>query len=208
MNRTNPSPQPRTRESRRTAPSSRRAILGLLLALLLLGSCTSRTSSSRPGTWARPVASAALRNFYRVDADVFRSEQPTRQAFEEARAKGIKSILNLRAGYSDAALVEGLGFHLVEVPMTAGGFTEEDVVKALRAIEAAPKPVLVHCQYGADRTGVVLAMYRVVVQNWTKEDALAEMTGGGFGFHTRFVNIPAFVKAADVAGIREKLKSP
>lgn len=210
MSLNKPSPQLRTRESRGAAPSSRRAILGLVLALLILGSCTSRTTraSSRPGTWAKPVASAALKNFYRLDADVFRSEQPTRQAFEEARAKGIKSIINLRADHSDAALVEGLGFHLVEVPMTAGGFSEEDVVKALRAIESAPKPVLVHCQYGADRTGVVLAMYRVVVQDWTKEDALAEMTGGGFGFHPRFVNIPAFVKEADVAGIREKLKSP
>jgi tyrosine-protein phosphatase SIW14 len=127
--------------------------------------------------------------------------------FEEARAKGIKSIVNLRAEHSDAALVEGLGFYLVEVPMTAGGFSEGDIVKALRAIQAAPKPVLVHCQYGADRAGVVLAMYRVVLKNWTKEDALAEMTGGGFGFHWYYFNIPAFVKAADVARIREKLKA-
>jgi len=206
LSRNKPSPT-EPRKSRRAASSSGRAILGLLLALLILGSCTSPTPR-RPASWAQPVASTTLKNFYRLDADVYRSEQPTRQGFEEVRAKGIKSIVNLRANHSDAGLVEGLGFYLVEIPMTAGGFSEEDIVKALKAIQAAPKPVLVHCQYGSDRTGVVLAMYRVAVQNWTKEDALAEMTGGGFGFHWYYDNIPAFVKAADVARIREKLKSP
>jgi tyrosine-protein phosphatase SIW14 len=199
-------PSPPSRESRKAASSFGRASLILLLSLLILGSCTSRTTP-RPDKWAQPVASTAFRNLYRLDADVYRSEQPTRQGFEEALAKGIKSIVNLRAEHSDAALVEGLGFYLVEVPMTAGGFSEGDIVKALKAIQAAPKPVLVHCQYGADRAGVVLAMYRVVLKNWTREDALAEMTGGGFGFHWYYFNIPAFVKAADVARIREKLKA-
>ena len=208
MSLNKPSPQPR--ESRETPSSSGRAILGLLLALLVLGSCTSRTTqtSSRPGTWAQHVTSTTLKNFYRVNADFYRSEQPTRRGFEEVRAIGIKSIINLRHDHSDAALIEGLEFYLVDIPMQAWNVSEEDIVKALKAIQTVPKPVLVHCQYGADRVGVVTAMYRVVIQNWTKEDALAEMTGGGFDFHWYYFNIPAFVKAADVARIREKLKSP
>ena len=96
----------------------------------------------------------------------------------------------------------------MEIPMNAWSVSEEDIVKALRAIQAAPKPVLVHCQYGADRSGVVLAMYRVVIQNWTKEDALAEMTQGGYRVHWYYFNLSALVKKADVARIREQPKSP
>lgn len=190
-----------------TARGAKRTALGLLISLLILGTGASKTQP-RPDKWAQRVPSATLKNWYKLDADIYRSEQPTRQGFEEARAKGIKSIVNLRHDHSDAALVEGLGFFLMEIPMRAWSISEEDIVQALRTIQAAPKPVLVHCQYGSDRAGIVMAMYRVIIQNWTKEDALAEMTKGGFGFHWYYVNIPAFVKAADVARIREKLKAP
>jgi tyrosine-protein phosphatase SIW14 len=190
-----------------TAPGAKRTALGVLLSLLILGTGASQTQA-RPGEWAARVPSTTLKNWYKLDADVYRSEQPTRRGFEEARAKGIKSIVNLRYEHSDAAEVEGLGFELVDIPMRAWSVSEEDIVKALRAIQYAQKPVLVHCQYGSDRAGVVLAMYRIVIQNWTKEDALAEMTKGGFGFHFWYFNLPAFVKAADVARIREELKAP
>ena len=44
-------------------------------------------------------------------------------------------------------------------------------------------PFFVHCQHGSDRTGVCIAAYRIVVQGWTKQDAIREMTGGNYGFH-------------------------
>jgi tyrosine-protein phosphatase SIW14 len=179
------------------------ALFSLLIAL---GSCTSEPVP-RPAHWAQPVASNALHNWYRLNADVYRSEQPTRQGFEEIRRMGIRTILNLRSEQSDAALVEGLGLHLVEIPMEAGRFGEDEIVRALRAIQTAEKPVLVHCQYGSDRTGVVMAMYRIVFEDWTKEDALAELKGGGFGFHVYYMNIPRFIRGADVDGFRERLAS-
>jgi tyrosine-protein phosphatase SIW14 len=177
----------------------------ILACLLIAGSCGAKTPL-RPEKWAQPVPSATLKNWYRLDADVYRSEQPTRKGFEEIREKGIRTILNLRDKHSDETLVEGLGFQLVEIPMKALSFSEDDVVKALKAIESAPKPVLIHCQYGADRTGVIAAMYRVVFQGWTKKEALAELTGGGFGFHRYYLNIPEFIRSADVDKIRKQLK--
>ncbi|MEN6312548.1 MAG: tyrosine-protein phosphatase, partial [Acidobacteriota bacterium] len=121
---------------------------------------------------------------------------------------GIASVINMRHDHSDAAEVKGLGFNLVEIPMVAGTFTEADVVKVLKAIQAAPKPVLVHCMHGADRTGVVSAMYRIVFEGWTKEEALREMKRGGYGFHWYYFNIPSFIKKADAARIKEELKTP
>jgi len=96
---------------------------------------------------------------------------------------------------------------LLEVPMVAGSFGEEDIVRALRAVLLAPKPVLIHCQHGSDRTGVVAAMYRIVFEGWTKEDAVDELRHGGFGFHVYYVNIPAFVRGADVERIKARLEN-
>jgi protein tyrosine phosphatase (PTP) superfamily phosphohydrolase (DUF442 family) len=170
-----------------------------------VAACPFPENPPRPETWAQRVPSATLKNWYKVDADVYRSEQPTREGFKEIRAKGIKSVINLRFEHTDAALVKGLDLVLIEVRMTAWDFSEDDVVRALKAIESAPKPVLVHCQHGSDRTGLIVAMYRVVYLNWPKEEALAEMKRGGFGFHWYYVNIPAFIKQADVAAIRKRL---
>jgi len=181
-------------------------VLALLLPLLS-PACTSAKTTPRPEKWAQPVASTVLKNWYMVTPEVYRSEQPTRQGFEEISAQGIRSIINLRDAHSDDQLVQGLGLNVIAVPMTAGGFSEEDIVKALKAIRDAPKPVLVHCKRGADRTGVVMAMYRVVFQGWTKGDALAELKGGGYGFHWSYFNIPAFVNNADVAKIKARLEA-
>ncbi len=166
-------------------------------------------SGKRPDTWARPVASQYLKNWYQVDENVYRSSQPDRKGFEEVAKKGIRTILNLRSAHSDTALVSGLGFLVVEVPMTAVGFKEEDIVKALRAIQSAPKPMLIHCQLGSDRAGVVVAMYRIIFEGWPKQDALDELVNGGFGFHNFwYPNIPAFIKNVDVMKIKRLLNLP
>jgi protein tyrosine/serine phosphatase len=175
----------------------------VLLVSLLAASGYGAGQAARPEKWATPVPSATLKNWYQLDADVYRSEQPTRRGFEEIRDRGIKSIVNLRDSHSDAKLVEGLGLGLAEIPMSASSFSADDVVKALRAIRAAPKPVLFHCQHGSDRTGLIAAMYRIVFQGWPKDEALAELKGGGFGFHWYYMNIPAYIRRVDVAKIRE-----
>ena len=177
----------------------------LFLVTLLAGGRAGVDKPYRPKAWAQRVPSATLQNLYKVDDDTYRSEQPTRRGFEEIRDKGIKTIIDLRFGHSDAALIEGLDLVLIHVGMTAWDFSEDDIVRALKAIESAPKPVLVHCQYGSDRTGVVMAMYRIVYLNWPKEEALAEMKEGGFGFHWIYLNIPSFIKRVDVARIRKRL---
>lgn len=175
----------------------------VLLVSLLAASGYGAGQAARPEKWAKHVPSATLKNWYQMDADVYRSEQPTRRGFEEIRDRGIKSIVNLRDSHSDAKLVEGLGLGLAEIPMSAWSFSADDVVKALRAIRAAPKPVLFHCQHGSDRTGLIAAMYRIVFQGWPKDEALAELKGGGFGFHWYYMNIPAYIRRVDVAKIRE-----
>lgn len=44
-------------------------------------------------------------------------------------------------------------------------------------------PIIFHCHHGSDRTGAVCALYRIVFQNVSKEDAIREMIEGEYGFH-------------------------
>jgi len=193
---------------------SRKMALRFLLSFLLIGGGLAQAQAGsgisqtliRPEKWAQPVPSEVLKNWFKLDNNVYRSLQPDRKGFEEARDKGIKTILNLRSKHPDTILIEGLGLNLVEIPMKADSFTEDTVVAALKAVQSSPKPILIHCQHGADRTGVVSALYRIVIQGWTKEEALAELTGGGFGFHSQYENIPTFIRTVDVEKIRARLQ--
>jgi protein tyrosine/serine phosphatase len=68
-------------------------------------------------------------------------------------------------------------------------------------------PFLIHCQHGADRTGLMSAMYRILEQGWTRDDALKELTEGGFGYHSMWTNIIKYVKSVDVAALKAKIDS-
>ena len=87
--------------------------------------------------------------------------------------------------------------------MSAGSFTDAEIINSLRLIKNVTKPILIHCRYGADRTGVVMAMYRIIFANWTKEQALDELENGNYGFNIRYDNIPAYIKNADIASIKK-----
>ena len=69
----------------------------------------------------------------------------------------------------------GTGLVLAEVPVDAGDLTYAELVAALKAVVGSPKPVVVHCWHGSDRTGAVVAGWRVAMQGWTPAAALDEM---------------------------------
>ena len=194
---------------RLSGPPAHRIVTGVVLAAWLAAAPwgAAAAGNPRPEHWAKPVVSAVLPNWYQVDEGLYRSQQPDRKGFEEARKKGIRTVINLRAEHSDAELVNGLGLWLVEIPMNAGSFSDEDVLRAVQAIQEGPQPVLIHCRHGADRAGLVSAAYRVLVQGWSKEEAVAELKKGGFGFHRWYMNIPAFIRNMDVALFKARLSA-
>ena len=70
--------------------------------------------------------------------------------------------------------------------------------------DPAQMPVFVHCEHGADRTGVLCAMYRIAIEDWSPEDAAAEMTRNGMGFNSLFGNLVERVRTADAASLRRQ----
>lgn len=144
-------------------------------------------------------------NLHRVDAKVWRSSQPTRQHFRGLKEEQcIGEVLCLRRWHSDKQEARGLKRH--HVRMNAGEIRDEDIVAALRIMVAAEQPLLVHCFHGADRTGVVVAMYRMVVQHWPREKAIAELTDPRHGHHSEvFPNIREYLETVDLESIRRQV---
>jgi protein tyrosine phosphatase (PTP) superfamily phosphohydrolase (DUF442 family) len=160
----------------------------------------------RPAEWAQPVVDTVLHNFYQVSPDLFRAEQPGAKCAQDLRIMGVRTIVCLRKYHDDASL-EGLGdFHVVRVSMAAGSVKRAEVLQALHAIREAPQPVLVHCWHGSDRTGVVVAAYRIVLQGWSNDRAIDELKNGGFGYHAKtYGNLVSLLKAIDAGEWRKEL---
>lgn len=180
-------------------------ILPVLLSLL--ASVAVASAENRPADWSKPVASRSLHNLYQVTPELYRSAQPNVSSMRELKALGIRSIISLRSYHSDAPVFKHDGLVLVRCPMHAGSLTRVDLIKALQAITDAPKPVLLHCWHGSDRTGTVIAAYRMVWQNWPAAKAIAELRNGGYGFHEVYFNhIKELLEGLDPAAIRKELE--
>lgn len=148
----------------------------------------------------------SLENCYRVSHDLYRCEQPKKEDIADLRALGIRSILNLRRWHSDSKVLEKAGFQLLVQRMEADELTVDDLVAALWQIKAAPKPVMLHCWHGSDRTGSVVAAYRIVFQDWTPAAALDELRHGGYGYHEKwFPNIITLFETLDAADLRRRV---
>lgn len=177
---------------------------------LMRTTAASSAVTPRPAAWAQPVMLDGVPNLHQVSATLYRSAQPKKHGFKALVAQlGVKTDVSLRV-HSDEKRVEGLPIEIAAIPMHTWHIEREDVVAALRAIRAGEKrgPVLLHCQHGADRTGLISALYRILFQGWTKQAALEEMLGGGFGYHAVWGNIPDFIKTVDVEALKRDIEAP
>ena len=173
-----------------------------LCVLLVACSTTPSAARVRPAQWAEPVLSSEVGNWYRISPELHRCAQPDRKGMQELAQFGIKSVVNLREYHSDQTTVAGTPLLLCEVPLDAGDLTYEQLVVALKAVLSAPKPTIVHCWHGSDRTGAVIAAYRIAVEGWTATAALDEMVAGGYGHSAWFANLRQLIGGLDPARLR------
>ena len=113
-----------------------------------------------------------------------------------------------RDHHTDDREAKGLGLTLYRVEMEAGEIRNDQVVDALRIIRASKGPIVIHCWHGSDRTGLISAMYRILNQNWSKEEAIEELMKGGYGYHSLYRNIPEYIRKADIESIRQRVIAP
>ena len=181
----------------------------VLICCIALAACTAADGPRvRPVSWAQPVIDSELGNWYRVSADLYRCQQPSASEMAMLAQFGLKSVINLREFHSDADKAAGTGLVVSELKLNAGDLTYPQLVTALKAVLAAPKPTIVHCWHGSDRTGAVVAGWRVAVDGWTPADALDEMVSGGYGHHSLYGNLRTLIGGLDPAKLRAELGLP
>lgn len=186
-----------------------RVVLVAGLSLAMGGLLRAEGPRVRPANWAAPVIECSLENAFRVSDELLRCEQPEMKDVADLQKLGVKSILNLRRHHTDSSKLEEAGFKLLIERMDAGKITVDQLVAALRQFRDAPKPLLVHCWHGSDRTGTFVAAYRIVFQNWTREAALDEFVHGGFGYHERwYPNLKDLLGSIDEAELRRRVLAP
>ncbi len=178
-----------------------------IAALLLFVVSTSFAEPRvRPDSWAKPIIDTELDNLFYVDEGVFRSEQPHDENMKDLMTLGVKEILSLREFHGDKDDITNSHFTLHRVRIDTDDITEEQVIKALRIIKNRQGPILIHCWHGSDRTGTVIAAYRVVFNGWSKAQAVDEMANGGFGYHARvYPELVKFVENLDVDRIKKAI---
>ena len=129
-----------------------------------------------------------IHNFYKVDDHVYRGGQPTNEGLKYLSSIGVKTVLDLRGTDERSATEEGvatsLGMQYINVPMS--GLippTAAQISKVLSLLEDnTTGAVFVHCKRGADRTGTVIAAYRIERYGWDNASALKEADSDGMSF--------------------------
>lgn len=184
----------------------------IFLALIFMSSVVA-AESGRPIDWATPGKLTGIDNFYKVTDNLYRSKRPTIEGIKNLGTKRIKTIINLESvdkiwekKEKKAAKEAGLNYiRIKENPLLH--VEDEDVIKFLQIIRKNENgPFLVHCLHGADRTGAMIAMFRIVEQRWSKDKAIKEMKEGGYGFHTEFASsIIRYIEKVDVEKIRKEV---
>jgi len=188
----------------------------LLLCLLASGlpiACSSAPSDSgskavQSERWATPVKHDA--NLYRIDDKLYRSEQPVAEDGEAIVKLGIQSVINLRFfDRNDDDHLKAHGLTLLNRPLLSWSIKPKEIAEILYLIEKQQQngAVLIHCYHGADRTGLIAGMYRIIYQGWPVEEAKAEMQHGPYGYHSIWKNIANLFTEEKVKQVKTHLEA-
>jgi tyrosine-protein phosphatase SIW14 len=121
-----------------------------------------------------------LRNFHQVNEHVYRGAQPAVWGYKTLASMGVKTVIDLRGeGISEALeekLVKKNGMNFVSVPLDGHKAPSQDSITKLFGLfnDETKWPVFIHCRRGADRTGTVIACYRIAHDKWDNQRALDE----------------------------------
>ena len=125
-------------------------------------------------------------NLSQVNEWFYRGGQPDLHGFEMLQEMGIKTIISLRwvseIRSKERILAEQLGFNYFAIPLGYCVYPSKTQTEKFFSIVDNPsmRPTFVHCRYGSDRTGLMVAYYRMAREGWTADRAYEEMKKSGF----------------------------
>lgn len=148
--------------------------MGLLAGLTLVVGATASAVFGR----GLPAQNGIV-NFGQINESLYRGAQPDEGGLRNLKGLGVKMVINLRMSddtwKQEASEAHNNGIIYTNVPLRGTGRPVDDQIsKVLAIIQSAQGPVFVHCQHGCDRTGMIVACYRIEHDGWSSEAALAE----------------------------------
>jgi protein tyrosine phosphatase (PTP) superfamily phosphohydrolase (DUF442 family) len=174
-----------------------------ILSLLVSNERDTKAALLTEQEWAQRLEVRGVENFHRVSEELYRGAQPTKEGMQQLKELGIKTIVNLRSFHSDRDEIGDTGLSYEHIYMKTWHAEDEEVERFLKIVTDPNRtPAFVHCQRGADRTGTMCAIYRVAVQVWSKDEAIEEMTKGGFGFYSGWKNLINYIRELDIEEIK------
>ncbi|HXM36660.1 MAG TPA: tyrosine-protein phosphatase [Pyrinomonadaceae bacterium] len=167
-------PESSSRPVSRLASASRRRVVARTLPPLIICACFALTLAGQNNS------NRELPNFHEVNSQLYRGGQPTSGGVKRLAQMGVKTIVNLRqakeSSRTEEAEARAAGLQYFSIPLREWGRpTDAQVERVLKILNSSEnQPVFVHCRLGADRTGLVVAIYRITHDGWTSERAKAE----------------------------------
>jgi tyrosine-protein phosphatase SIW14 len=131
---------------------------------------------------------AGIPNFHQVNEHIYRGAQPSKRGLQSLASLGVKTVIDLRGGGSrseaERAIVEAAGMRYVWIPLSdLFAPTDRQVSRVLALLnDESAGPVFIHCRLGADRTGTIIACYRVSHDHWGNREALDEAMANGMSW--------------------------
>jgi len=153
-------------------------------------SCATASKQSVAGECSNNLGSA-IKNFYVVTPNVlWRGAKPDKDDAAWLIQHGVRTIVNLELIHDDKgafsqATVDGannyeVGYFRIydwePFRILATSLVDDHIAHFLAIVSQQPKPVYIHCRYGENRTGVIVAAYRVLIEGVSIEEAIEEMS--------------------------------
>jgi len=141
------------------------------------------------GAPAEKLKIVGVPNAGKISEALLRGAQPSPQGLVELKKLGVTTIVDLRGNRGpvarERAQAESLGMRFIDIPVSGWSPpANAQVAEFLKLFQQDPtQKVFVHCYFGRDRTGVMVAAYRMAQQNWTPDQAIEEMYSFGFHYH-------------------------
>ena len=156
----------------------------------LSGDSSAARSGSAPRNFGHKRKIKGIANFGEVTPTLFRGGQPNVHGFDALAKMGVDIVVDTRGerAKSEGKVVQHLGMQYVSIPWHCPFPHDETFVMFLKLVKDNPnKKIFVHCRLGDDRTGMMIAAYRMAAESWSADEALREMQIFGFSRAHHFI---------------------
>jgi tyrosine-protein phosphatase SIW14 len=168
------------------------SIVAVLAAMMCTVAYAQQPESPAPSAAASPARTErapgreirleGVPKFGEVTPTLYRGSQPKKEGFAKLAEFGITIVVDLRGSRDkEREEVTKLGMQYVAIPWRCFNPEDKDFAQFLALLRKNPGgKVFVHCNTGIDRTGMMIAAYRIAEQGWTAAEARKEMDAYGF----------------------------